>query len=155
MRLLLIALLLCAGCTPGSFGLASAGTANGVTGNVVTVDVDLTKDPGGATPGGPGAGYAPLVTTLAIGDGVRFANSDGFSHTATAIPGAPETFPSSYPFSSAALNQTGNKVSEGFSSGNLTAGSTSQTLLADKAGTYLFGCFYHYGSPMRASIVVQ
>jgi plastocyanin len=156
MRLLLVpALLLCAGCTPGSFALASAGTAAGITGNITTIDVDLTKDPGGATPGGDGAGYAPLVTTLAVGDGVRFHNSDGFAHTATAIPGSPSTFPSAYPFTSAALNQTANKLSEGFSSGSLTAGSISQALLADKPGTYLFGCFYHYGSPMRASIVVQ
>jgi plastocyanin len=152
---LLGALLACVGCTPGSFALASASGATGITGTVVTVDVDLTKDRSGPTPGGTGAGYAPLVTMLAVGDGVRFHNSDGFSHTATAIPGAPATFPASYPFTSAALDQVGSKLSQGFSSGNLTAGSTSQTLLADKSGTYLFGCFYHYGSPMRASVVVH
>jgi len=156
MRLLLLgAALAFAGCTPGSFALASSGGTTGITGNIVTIDVDLTKDPGGSTPGGNGRGYSPLATMLAIGDGVRFHNSDGFAHTATAVPGDPSAFPTNYPFTSAALTQTASKLSQGFSSGNLTAGSTSQTLLADKAGTYLFGCFYHYGTPMRAAIVVR
>jgi plastocyanin len=147
--------LLCVACTPGSFGIASSGSATGITGQIVTIDVDLTRDPSGSTPGGTGAGYAPLVTTLAVGDGVRFHNSDGFAHTATAVPGDPPAFPTAYPFARAALNQSGTRLSDGFSSGNLTAGSMSQTLLADQPGTYLFGCFYHYGSPMRASIVVR
>jgi len=152
MKLLLLgAALLAVGCTPGSFALASAsaGAAAGVTGKIVTVDVDLTKDPDG---------YAPEDTVLNVGDGVRFHNSDGFAHTATAIAGA--TFPTAYPFSSSALNQTGNKLSQGiatggFSSGNLTPDAVSQTLLADAPGTYLFGCFYHYGTPMRAQIDVH
>ena len=110
----------------------------------MTIDVDLTNDPDG---------YKPQDTLLSVGDGVRFHNSDGFSHTATSIAG--DTFPTAYPFTSAALIQKGSKLSSGFSSGNLTAGSISQTLLADSVGTYLFGCFYHYGSPMRAQIDVQ
>jgi plastocyanin len=93
------------------------------------------------------------VTTVPVGTFVRFTNSDGFAHTATSIAG--NTFPSAYPFTSAALQQSGATLSGGFSSGNLVAGATSQTLLADKAGTYMFGCFYHYGTPMRAVIIVQ
>jgi plastocyanin len=150
MKLLLLgAALLAVGCTPGSFALASAGAAAGVTGKVVTVDVDLSKDPNG---------YLPQNTVLSVGDGVRFHNSDGFAHTATSIAGT--TFPATYPFTNSALNQTGNKLSQGlatggFSSGNLTPDAVSQTLLADEPGTYLFGCFYHYGTPMRARIDVQ
>jgi plastocyanin len=143
-RLLLGVALSCVACTPGSFGIASSGSAAGITGQIVTIDVDLTRDPDG---------YKPQDTILSVGDGVRFHNSDGFSHTATSIAG--DVFPTAYPFTSAALNQSGTKLSTGFSSGNLTAGSVSQTLLADKPGTYLFGCFYHYGTPMRAKIDVQ
>jgi plastocyanin len=148
MRHLLVsgALLSCVACTPGSFGLASSSTggASGVTGKVLAVDVDLTKDPDG---------YSPLDATINVGDGVQFHNSDGFSHTATSIAGT--TFPTAYPFTSSALIQTSATLSEGFSSGNLTAGSFSQTLLANMPGTYLFGCFYHYGSPMRDQINVK
>jgi plastocyanin len=143
---IIAALLPCVACTPGSFGLATSSTAGaaGVTGKVLAVDVDLTKDVDG---------YLPVDATIDVGDGVRFHNSDGFDHTATSITGA--TFPSAYPFTNAALVQTSATLSEGFSSGNLTAGSFSQTLLADKPGTFLFGCFYHYGSPMRAEIDVR
>jgi plastocyanin len=148
MRLVLMsaALLSCVACTPGSFSLAStsSSTAAGITGPVLLVDVDLTNDPDG---------YKPLDATINVGDGVQFHNSDGFSHTATSIAGT--TFPTAYPFTSAALVQKGTTLSEGFSSGNLTAGSFSQTLLADTPGTYLWGCFYHYGSPMRDEINVK
>jgi plastocyanin len=118
------------------------------------VDVNLTLHAPGSTPGGTGGGYAPLVTKIALGSTLRFVNSDGFNHTATAIPGA-TAFPSGFPFSTSALTQSGNTLSGGFSSGDLQAGSSSQVLLADAAGTYLFGCFHHYGAPMRGAIVVQ
>ena len=49
----------------------------------------------------------------------------------------------------------GTTLSGGFSSGALQPGSSSQTITADRAGTYLFGCFFHYGAPMRAAIVAQ
>ena len=121
---------------------------------MTTIDVDLSNDPTGATPAGTGGGYKPLALTIAVGAMVRFTNSDSFHHTATSIGGA-TTFPSVYPFTGSAVNQSGSTLSGGFSSGSLAPGSSSQALLADKAGTYLFGCFFHYGTPMRATIVVQ
>jgi len=145
-------LLVVSGCTPGSFATAGAGGAAGIA-QVVTIDVDLTKDPGGSTPAGAAAGYAPLAAQVAVGEGIRFTNSDGFAHTATAITGA--SFPAAYPFDASALTGRGNALSSGFSSGSLAAGASSQTLLADRPGTYLYGCFYHYGSPMRAEIQVR
>ena len=148
--LALLALVACSSCTPGA---SAAVTGGGVTGPVTTIDVDLTNDPGGSTPAGAGAGYKPLVTTVAVGTSVRFNNSDGFHHTATSI--AATTFPSAYPFTGSAVNQSGATLSGGFSSGSLDPGASSQALLADKPGTYLFGCFYHYGTPMRATIVVE
>lgn len=142
------------GCTPASFasGIA-AGPDASVTGRSVLVDVNLTNDPAGATPGGTGAGYAPVVATLAIGDAVRFRNTDGFAHTATSIAGA--AFPVAYPFDGRALVASGAMLSGGFSSGSLAAGASSRALLADRVGTFLFGCYYHYGAPMRAAIVVR
>jgi plastocyanin len=147
-----VALVIAAGCTPGSFAPGSA--ANG-SGPFIAIDVDLTTHPAGTSPAGTAAGYAPLVTTLTVGQSVRFTNGDGFAHTATSIAGNPGAFPTAYPFTSAALNSTGATLSGGFSSGNLQAGASSQVLLADKTGAYVFGCFYHYGAPMRAVIVVH
>jgi len=148
-----VALLLAGGCTPGSSAIVGPVNVN-VTGRVVPVDVNLTSDPGGSTPGGAGAGYSPLTVSVNVGDGLRFTNSDGFAHTATEIPGA-MTFPSAYPFTNAALNASGSTLSGGFSTGSLAAGASSGVILADVAGTYLFGCYYHYGSPMRAAVVVH
>jgi plastocyanin len=150
---LAVAFVILAGCTPGSFAGLNAGA--GVGGPSTTIDVDLTTHPQGTSPAGTAAGYAPLVTMLAVGDSLRFTNSDGFAHTATSIPGNPPTFPAAYPFTSSALISSGATLSSGFSSGNLQAGATSQVLLADKPGSYVFGCFYHYGAPMRAVIVVH
>ena len=152
--LILCPLFYVAACTPGSFATVGGGGSDGTTfANVKSIDVDLTKDPAGTTPAGTAAGFSPVTTSAAVGDGIRFTNSDGFAHTATSISGA--TFPSAYPFDGSALTGRGSTLSGGFSSGSLAAGATSQTLLADRAGSYLFGCFYHYGSPMRAEIVVH
>jgi len=148
-RVLLCALVVVSvGCTPGASSVSGGGS-----GVATTIDVDLTNDPGGPTPAGAGAGYKPLVTTVSVGASIRFTNSDGFRHTASSIAGS--TFPSAYPFTAAAANQSGTTLSGGFSSGSIAPGDSSQTLLADKAGTYMFGCFFHYGTPMRAVIVVQ
>jgi plastocyanin len=141
-----VAAILClalSACTPGAVA-PSAGSGGGGTG-VTTIDVNLTMHPDG---------YAPDVTTVPVGSSIRFVNSDGFAHTATAIPNA-TSFPSGSPFSAAALTQSGTAISQSWSSGSLAAGAASQTILIDRAGTYLFGCFYHYGSPMRGTIVAQ
>lgn len=145
-----LGIVLLSACTPG--GLAATGGGGSSTATVI--DVNLTNHAPGPTPAGEGGGYAPLVTTVAVGTSIRFTNSDGFTHTATSINGA-TSFPSGFPFTSAALTQSGTTLSGGWTSGDMQAGTSSQTVVADKAGTYLFGCFHHYGSPMRAVIVVQ
>lgn len=134
------------GCTPGSFARDGgiAPSSGPPLSRVVTIDVNLTSDPDG---------YAPQIATLAIGDGVRFHNSDGFAHTATSIAGS--AFPTAYPFDASALDVRGSPLSQGFSSGSLASAAVSRTFVADRAGRYLFGCFYHYGSPMRATIEVR
>jgi plastocyanin len=149
VSLLLISAL--AGCTPGA-SPAGAGSAVAAT---TTIDVSLTSSPLTATAFGSSGGFAPPVTTLAVGSTVRFLNVDSFSHTATSFGGT--TFPPSSPLSAAALSAFGGTLSGGWSSGTLAAGTASPALLADKPGTYLYGCFFHYDAspPMRGAIVVQ
>ncbi len=149
----LIGLVACAvlgACTPG--GVATSG-GGGTTSAVI--DINLTDSVPAQIPQGNAGAYSPLVTRIAVGSTIRFTNTDGFTHTATLIPGNPPTFPAAYPFTSSALTQTGSKLSDGWSSGALPAGSSSQTLTADLPGTYVFGCFFHYGAPMRGVIIVQ
>lgn len=144
-----IAFLLLTACTNGGVLTPSGG---GTTAQ--TIDVNLTLNSSSQTPAGTAGGYSPAVTSVTVGTFVRFVNSDGFAHTATAIPGV-TTFPAGSPYSATAQTQSGNALSQNWSTGTLPAGASSQTLLVDKAGTYLYGCFYHYGGPMRAEIVAH
>lgn len=137
-----------AGCTPGAIA------ANGGSGSAqTTIDINLTLHAPTTTPAGTSGGYAPAITTVAAGSTIRFVNSDGFAHTATAIGGT--AFPASSPITGSAQSPRGSALSQMWSSGTLQSGASSQTFVADLPGTYLFGCFFHYGSPMRAEIVVQ
>lgn len=145
-------------CTPN--GLPPAGGGGGGGGVVHTVDLNLTvyQNPTN-TPYGQSIAIKPPLLNVAVGDSIVFKNADGFNHTATSIPVADtnnETqFPTKYPFGSSALSQAGATLSGGWTSGALQAGSTSQTVVADKAGTYLYGCFYHYSANMRGAIVAK
>ena len=148
-----IALLCLTACTNGGT-LTPAGGGGGGGAQTQVIDVNLTLDPGSQTSAGSAGGYAPAVTNVAVGTLLRFHNSDGFAHTATAIPNA-TTFPAGSPFSVSAQTQSGTMLSQGWSSGTLQAGASSQAITVDKAGTYLFGCFFHYGGPMRSVIVAH
>jgi plastocyanin len=139
-----------AGCTPGGV-ISTAGTSGGGNGPGI-VNVSLTAYPATSTPAGTSAGFSPAISTLGVGSTVRFVNTDTFAHTSTAIPGA-TTFPAGSPFGTSALNASGSTISGAWSSGTLQAGQASQTITIDKSGTYLFGCFFHYGAPMRGEIV--
>ena len=153
----LLSVVLLAGCTYGApaAGAGSAAPAGGTTNTATTttVDVSLTAFATTTTPYGTAGGFAPVVTTVPLGSMVRFVNVDSFAHTASSLSGT--SFPASSPLGASALNGSGATLSGGFTSGTLGAGTGSQTLLADKAGTYLYGCFFHYGSPMRGAIVVR
>ena len=146
--------ILLAGCTPGGMlGSGGGGPSGGA--QVTKIDVNLTLH-SSATQIAPGsaAGYAPIQTTLAVGTFVQFVNSDGFAHTATAIPQAVR-FPASTPFGVSAQTQSGSTTAQAWSSGTLQAGQSSQLIQVTAAGTYLYGCFFHYGAPMRGAIVAQ
>jgi plastocyanin len=148
-RLLASIPLLLAACTAGGIPTSSSG------GGGVTIDVSLSQFQAVNTPYGMSGGYSPPVTTVAVGTLLHFTNVDSFCcHTATLIPGA-TSFPTSSPFTQKATQQSGSTLSGGFSSGALQPNQSSQTITADTPGTYLYGCFFHYGAPMRAAIVVQ
>jgi plastocyanin len=138
-------------CTDGAPGSTSAG-GSGVT----TIDVSLTAFAATSIAAGTSGGYAPAQLIVPVGTQIRFVNQDSFAHTASAVGGA--TFPASSPLTASALSPSasGAAISSGnWSSGNLAAGAASPVFTADAPGTYLFGCFYHYGAPMRGAIVVR
>ncbi|MEO7039871.1 MAG: hypothetical protein ABI186_07590 [Candidatus Elarobacter sp.] len=155
MRIIvLVSVLALAACTPGAPPAGSG--AGGNAGASLTIDVSLTGAVISATPYGASAGFTPVIATIPVGSTVRFVNVDSFAHTASAVGGA--TFPAVSPLGTNALNPSQDRrLSTGWSSGTLAAGASSPVLTADVAGTYLYGCFFHYGAatPMRAAIVVQ
>jgi len=150
----IVALGAFAGCTPNAIPASAGGVASPVTGAPVQrVDVNL-GDPPLQSAFGVVAGYAPNPTNVAVGTEIVFHNSQGFPHTASAIAGS--TFPASSPFTIATLQPGGARLSDvGWTSGQLNSGASSQAILADMPGVYLFGCFFHYSTPMRGAIVVK
>lgn len=138
-----------AGCTPGAQALPSnAGTPSAQT---VTIDVNLTLRGPVNLAQGTAVGYAPASLSVPVGSTIRFTNSDGFPHTASALTGT--TFANASAPGSAALTQSGTTISSAWSSGNLAAAASSQSITIDRAGTYIYGCFFH--PVMRGVIVAQ
>jgi plastocyanin len=145
------AALLAGGCTPNGIGVAGG---NGGGGGVThVVDENLTQSVNVKTPYGESGAIKPSVLDVNVGDSIVFMNTDSFPHTSTWVGDGP-AFPSNGP-NAGALTQRGTTLSGGWSSGAMPAGSGSQKILADKPGTYLYGCFFHYPAPMRAAIVVH
>ncbi len=143
--------LLLAACTPNGTLVTTAGGGGATT--VTRINVSISAYGQQSTPAGLALGYSPLATTVTVGGGVQFVNVDNTSHTATSLSGS--VFPATSPFTFAATTPSGSTLSSGFSSGTLQAGQSSGVFLADKSGTYLFGCFFHYSGTMRGEIVVQ
>jgi plastocyanin len=139
------------GCTPGA---PPAGTGTAAIAATTTIDVSLSTLTVTATQFGSAGGFTPPVTDVTVGSTIRFINADAATpHTSTSLSGS--SFPASSPFGANALSASGTTLSGGWSTGTLGGGNGSQILLADKAGTYLYGCAYHYGTPMRGAIVVH
>jgi plastocyanin len=142
--------LLLAACTAGGIPSSTSGGGGGVT-----IDISLSQFGPHTTPYGQAGGFSPAVITVSVGTQLHFTNIDNFCcHTATLIPNA-TSFPSGSPFTQKATQQSGSTLTGGFSSGALQPNGSSQTITADQPGTYLYGCYFHYGAPMRAAIVVQ
>ena len=140
-----------AGCTPGA---ATNGSGGSIALGAVIVHVSLLKYAPQQTQYGKVAGYSPNPIVVAAGSTVQFVNDDNFSHTASSV--GQSGFPSGDPISNKALNQSGTDLSQAnWSTGSLAGGAASQALRATVPGTYYFGCFYHYATPMRGVIIVQ
>ncbi|MBV8490920.1 MAG: hypothetical protein JO199_10370 [Candidatus Eremiobacteraeota bacterium] len=152
---MLTAALLSCSCTPNGQGVSPNGGGGGGGSHSVahTVSVNLTLNQPVKTPYGESGGMKPPVLDVNVGDTIVFTNTDSFAHTSTSVGTGP-AFPANGP-SASALNQRGATLSGGWTSGAMQAGSSSQTILADKKGTYLYGCFFHYPAPMRGAIVAH
>lgn len=148
-RIAVLLALALGACTAGGIPSSSGGSGG------VTINVSLTQyGQPTQTPYGSSLGYSPPITNVAVGTQLHFVNVDSFAHTATVIPGATK-FPAGSPFGSGALTQSGTTLSSKWSSGAMQPNESSQTITVDQPGTYLFGCFFHYGGGMRAVIVAQ
>jgi plastocyanin len=143
------AFLLLAACTAGGIPTSSGGAGG------VTIDINLTLSQPVQTPYGLSGGFTPAIVTVPVGSQFHFTNTDSFAHTGSYLGSQFTQFPAGSPLGQQATHQSGSTLSGGFTSGALQPGSSSQTITADRAGTYLFGCFFHYGAPMRAAIVAQ
>lgn len=99
------------------------------------------------------AGYSPNPITVPKGAVVQFVNDDNFLHTATFVSTTGFT-PGPLPLSSTTASGA-DLATPGWSSGDLKGGAFSQGFTASTSGTYYYGCYHHYGSPMRGVIIVQ
>jgi plastocyanin len=105
-------------------------------------------------PAGDSVGVAPPVVTVHVGDAVVFVNDDASAHhTATGLPGA-DRF-SEPRWSAAVLKPLGTIGPNPWSTGDLAPGAKSAPMLTNVAGTFLYGCFFHYSAGMRGTIVVR
>ena len=152
MKWLPVALLLSlTACTAGGITPSSSGGTSLM--QVTKINVSLAAFPAQTTSAGTALGFSPEVVTVTVGTGIQFVNVDNTSHTATSFSGT--TFPSQSPLTISATNASGSNVSGSFSSGTLQAGQSSNIFLVDHAGTYLYGCFFHYSGNMRGMIIAQ
>ena len=143
--------LLCAVLLSSSMALA----APRGDGDAVLVSLSLSKYTAvRSIDGGSAVGVRPEVVRVHVGDRIVFVNDDGDHHTATALVAA-ATFVDDPRWTDDALHATG-EIGPGFwSTGDLAPGQRSAPMVARKAGTFLYGCFFDYGAGMRGEIVVE
>jgi plastocyanin len=147
---LILVTCLIAACAPDGTNSSSGGAAAGTK---HVVELNLTQNGPVSTQFGTAGGTKPPVLTVNVGDTIIFTNTDSFAHMSSSFAG--RKFPAANPIPTSAFAQRGKTLSGGWSSAQLQPGSSSQVILADKVGTYLYGCFFHYTAPMRASIVAR
>jgi len=91
-------------------------------------------------------GYTPAQAKVHVGDHVVFLNIDDEPHTATLR--LAEGFPAT------ATKSKGHMLSQAWSTGDIKADGQSAPLLADKVGTYAYGCAHHFSDGQRGTIIV-
>jgi plastocyanin len=152
LLLVLVSALGFTACTYGAPAAPSAATGSGV----VTIMLSLGHFPIVQIPPGSSGSVSPAITTVAVGTQIQFRSLDNFAHTASSITGT--TFPQASPLTGNAENASpsGTGLSTaGWTAGSLAPLGVSPIFVADKPGTYLYGCFFHYPAPMRGEIIVQ
>lgn len=124
-------------------------------GPAVIVSLSLSKYTAvRSTDAGSTVGVKPDVVHVHVGDSIVFVNDDTDHHTATSLASA-TSFVDDPRWTDDALKASGS-IGPGFwSTGDLSPGQRSAPMVAAKAGTYLFGCFFDYGAGMRGEIVVE
>ncbi len=92
-------------------------------------------------------GYTPAQVEVHVGDHIVFTNIDDEVHTATLrlADGFPAT----------AMKASGHNISDAWSTGDVKPSGESPPILADKPGTYMYGCVHHIGDGQLGSIVVD
>jgi plastocyanin len=100
------------------------------------------------------AGVSPGRVVVHLGDEIVFLNSDNRNHTATSLPDA-TAFPENPQWTDGALRASGKIGEANWSTGELSPGARSAPIVAAKAGTYLYGCFFDYSAGVRGEIVVE
>ena len=139
------------GCTPGA--PAPPGGAQALVPGAIVIQVSLIKYQPQQTKFGTVAGYNNDNLTVHVGAIIQFHNQDSFTHTASSL-GTTGFPPSGPPFS--ARTRSGSDLSQSnWSSGDLQPDSYSQPIHATTPGTYYYGCYFHYNTPMRGVITVQ
>lgn len=108
----------------------------------------------GSLDAGQYVGVSPGRVVVHVGDAVVFTNADTRHHTATGI-GEQATFPENPRWTDSALQSSGKIGPDSWSTGDLAPGARSAPIVASRAGTFLYGCFYDYSAGMRGEIVVQ
>lgn len=89
-------------------------------------------------------------------DVIQFKNLDSQPHTATSLGPWMGSYPSAGPALGTPSPKGTDIAATGFSTGNIDAGKSSRTYVANVPGFYIIGCAYHYLSDnMRTVIIVQ
>jgi plastocyanin len=149
---LLVAALTLSACTDGAPSASAATSGAGV----VTIELNLDAFPITQLAAGSSGSFSPAVATVAVGTQIQFRSLNNFAHTASSVAGT--TFPQASPLTGTALTASASGTglsTPGWTSGQLAPLGLSPIFVADKAGTYLYGCFFHYPAPMRGEIIVQ
>ena len=139
-------------CTPGA--PSPPGGSQALVPGAVVIQVSLIKYQPQQTKYGTVAGYDNADLTVPVGAVVQFHNQDSFTHTASSV--GTNGFPSGSPLTDKARTPSGSDLSQAdWSSGDLGPDGYSQPFKASTPGTYFYGCFFHYNTPMRGVITVQ
>ena len=139
-------------CTPGA--PPTPGGAQALVPGAVVIQVSLIKYQPQQTQFGTVAGYNNANLTVHVGAVIQFHNQDSFTHTASSV--GTNGFPQGSPLTDKARTPSGSDLAQtDWSSGDLGPDAYSQPFKASTPGTYFYGCFFHYNTPMRGVITVQ